>query len=140
MERPTGVTVLAVLAFIVAGLAVLGALILLVGGAALSSMMQSSMGGTMMAGVGAIAGIIVLFVAALYAVTGYGLWKLQNWGRILCLVLVVLGLLSTAVNLIRMMTAFHIVYAVWGVFWIAIDIWIITYLLKPHVKQAFGAS
>ena len=28
----------------------------------------------------------------------------------------------------------------WQVFVVAIDVWILVYLNKPHVKQAFGAT
>ncbi len=141
MERPTGVTILAVLAFIFAGLAVLGALAFFVGGSLLSSMTGSSGGmGGLLAGLGAIAGVIILIIAALYAVVGFGLWKLQNWGRILCLILVALGLLSSVLGLVKSLTPLHFGLLIWQLVWVAVDVWIITYLLRPHVKQAFGAS
>jgi hypothetical protein len=70
---------------------------------------------------------------------GYGLWSLKNWGRILCLILVVLGLLSSALGAVKSLMPLHAGLLIREACIIAIDIWIITYLLKPHVKQAFGA-
>lgn len=91
MERPTGVTILAVLALIGAGLSVVAALLVLLGGAMVANM-ASRPGLGMMAGVGGvIIGVFLLGVAALYAVAGVGFLKLQNWARILVVVLCGLG-------------------------------------------------
>jgi len=138
MERPTGVTILAVLAFIFAGLAVLCALGLMFMGGMIAQMMESSGMGTMLAGVGAFAGIVVLVAAALYFLVGFGLWKLKNWGRILAIVFVALGLISAALGLFSSLSPFQTGVFVWQLFVCALDIWIIVYLLKPHVKQAFS--
>ncbi len=140
MERPTGVTVLAILAFIFAGLCALGSLVFFVGGTALSTMSGASAGmGAMLAGLGAIAGVVVLVLAALYAAVGFGLWKLQNWGRILCIIFVALGMLFALAGVARSLSPMHIGILIWQLFWVGLDVWIIMYLLKPHVKQAFSA-
>jgi F0F1-type ATP synthase membrane subunit b/b' len=34
----------------------------------------------------------------------------------------------------------HIALLVWQLIVLAIDVWILVYMFKPHVKQAFGAS
>jgi uncharacterized membrane protein len=133
------VTILAVLSFIGAGACVLGALGFFLGGAAIARM-GGAMGGGLMAALGAFAGVVLLVVGAIYAVIGFGLWKLQNWARIVSIVLVALGLLSGAYGAFGLFSPLHIGLLIWQLFWIAIDVWIILYLLKPHVKQAFGAS
>jgi len=93
MQRPTGVTILAVLAFIGAGLSVLVAIGAFLGGAVMSSMMANPRFG-MLAGVGAvIVGVFLLGIAVMDVVIGFGLWKLQNWARILTIVLSVLDLI-----------------------------------------------
>ncbi len=142
MERPTGITVLAVLAFIGAVFAVLGALVMFVGGAALSTLGgRGTMGLGMLAGMGAaVAGVFCLILGVVYAVVGYGLWTLQNWGRVVSLVLVGLGLVFAALGLLSALVHFRILVVLWQLIVCAIDVWIITYLLKPHVKQAFGAA
>ena len=138
MERPTGVTILAVLAFICTGLAVLAALVFFFMGGMLSQMAESAGMGAMLAGAGAFVGVIALILAGVYLLVGIGLWKLKNWGRILTLVLVALGLLSAAMGLFSTLSPFQLGLFVWQLFVCALDIWIITYLLKPHVKQAFS--
>ena len=70
MERPTGVTILAVLGFIATGLLVLAALVVLLGGAMVANM-AARPGMGMIAGIGgAIIGVALLGFAVLYAVVG----------------------------------------------------------------------
>ncbi len=142
MERPTGVTVLAILAFIGAVFAVLGALLMFVGGAALTALGgRGTMGLAMLGGMGAaVAGVFCLFLGVVYGVVGYGLWTLQNWGRVIALVLIAIGLVFAALGVLTSLVHFRIGILLWQLIVGAIDVWIITYLLKPHVKQAFGAA
>lgn len=139
MERPTGVTILAVLSFIGAGLTVILALGAMAGGALLTAMMPSLPTALVGAGAILVAGVCFL-LAALYAVTGYGLLKLKNWARILTMVLIALGLLSAGLGVLSALAHFSIVLLVRQLIVVAIDVWILLYLLKPHVKQAFGAT
>ena len=133
---------MAILAFIGAGFAVLGALLMFVGGAALTTLGgQGTMGLAMLGGMGAaVAGVFCLILGVVYAVVGYGLWTLQNWGRVVCMVLIAIGLVFAALGVLTALVHFRIVVLLWQLIVCAIDVWIITYLLKPHVKQAFGAA
>lgn len=144
MERPTGVTVLSVLNFIAAGFYLLGALAIFVGGAFLASMSRSSGGGAgpmaLIAGIGAFAGVFFLIGVGLCLLVGIGLWKLANWARILEMVFMALGILFGLLGLLGSMANFHIGVVVWQLCIIGIEVWILIYLLKPHVKQAFGAT
>jgi uncharacterized membrane protein (DUF2068 family) len=139
MERPAGVSVLAILSFIGAGLTVLVALAFIMGSAAISQMVGGGPGTAMFVGLGAIGGILILCFAALYVVVGIGLWTLKNWGRLLMLILAAIGLIFGALGLLSALMHLRIVGLVWQLIVCGIDVWIITYLLKPHVKQAFGA-
>jgi uncharacterized membrane protein (DUF2068 family) len=140
MERPAGVTILAVLAFIGAGLSVLAALgFLMMGGVMLSRMSATPLG--MMGSVGvAIVAVFLFVVGVLYVVMGVGFWKLQNWARILAIVLTGLGAIFQALGVLGALAHFHPFLFIWRAIFVAIDVWIVVYLLKPNVKQAFGAT
>lgn len=145
MERPTGVTVISVLNFIGAALYLLAALGIFVGGAFFAQVAKSSAQGgagvtAMIAGLGAVLGVIFIVGGGLCLFVGIGLWKLANWARILEIVLLVLGLLFGLFGLLGSLTNFHAGPLVWQVVIMAIQIWIIVYLFKPNVKQAFGAT
>lgn len=140
MERPDGVTVLGVLAYIGAGLSVLAALGMLLGGAIIANM-AARPGMGMIAGVGGVAlGIFFLVIAVLYAVIGTGMFKLQNWARMLVIILSCLGALLNALSLLAALFHFHPFAVLWYLIIIGVNVWIAMYLLKPHVKQAFGAT
>ncbi len=139
MERPTGVTVLAVLCFIGGAFAVLGGLAMFFAGALGMAGMASRPGmGMMMAGMGAFVGVFLLILAALYVIVGVGLWKLLNWGRILALVLVGIGAVFAILGLFSALIHFRIFAVVWQIIVVAIDLLIIWYLTRSDVKQAFG--
>ena len=143
MERPVGVTVIAVLGLIGAGiLALLGVLICL-GGTLFSHMAYTRWG--MVAGIGAVTvGLVFLGLAALYAVTSVGLLKLQSWARLLAIMLTALTLVFALLGLgdaafhLRMMFFFGMF--VRRLIMIALDIWILVYLSQSDVKRAFGAA
>jgi len=76
-----------------------------------------------------------LSIAVFCAVLTYGLWKLHKWGLILMI-------LTASFMLLR---AVAIIYNGSGtlfvqLFLIAMEIWILTYLLKPRVRRAFGVA
>ncbi len=140
MERPTGVTVLAVLMIICAVFLAIGALAFLFMGAAIQARGMSSGMAMMMAGLGAAGAAILLGLAVLYVILAIGLLKLANWARVATIVLIALGLVFAAMGLFSSLVHFAIGLVLWQLFWCAIDVWIILYLLKPHVKQAFSAA
>jgi len=139
MERPTGVTVLAILSFLAGGLVLLIALGALLGGAMIASVFASLPAS--LVGVGAIIVAVICFLfAALYAANGVGLLKLQNWARVLTIVLIILGLLSAVLGGFGALAHFRVFLLVRQLIVAGIDVWILMYLYKPHVKQAFGSA
>jgi hypothetical protein len=139
MQRPAGVTVIAVLDFIGAGLCVLGALGGFLGGsliAALISRTNPSMASSIAAGIGIVLGVIFLFFATIAAVTGFGMIKLQNWGRIIQLVLTILSILGSLRNV--MVMGMHGPGFLFPGIFFCYDIWVVWYLFQPDVKAAFG--
>jgi cytochrome c oxidase subunit IV len=140
MERPAGVTILAVVGFIIGGLFALGGLGMMLGGAALSRMANSG-GLGMLAGVGgAIIGFVLLGFALVYIVDAIGLLKVANWARILTIILVGLSLLRSAFSMMRSLGHLNPIALCFALIIAAIDVWILVYLFKPDVKQAFGAA
>ena len=140
MDRPTGVTILAVLNFLGAAMLVLGGLFFLVGmsmiGAA--SHQPGAMGA--LAGMGAIAGVIFLVFAAFAVAVGVGMLKLQNWARITTIVLSCLSILSGVFSVLVSLLHFQIVALIMNVVFLAFYAWIVWYMFQPHVKNAFGTA
>lgn len=147
MQRPTGVTIIAVLDFIGAAACAILALLMFAGGAMLGSLFNAAanangasgagMGASFMAGIGIFGGVIFLFFAALAIFVAIGLLKLKNWARIVTIVLSALGLLST---LSRFVHGFAGGGMVMTIIVLAYYIWAIWYMLQPNVKQAFGQA
>ena len=82
MQRPTGVTILAVLAWIGAVFGVLGGIMMFLGSGFLPGYRLGAFGIVYI-----ILGVVAFFV-------GKGLWDGKNWARITGIILSVLGLLS----------------------------------------------
>jgi hypothetical protein len=143
MNRPTGVTVIAVLYFIGAAFCILGGLGMILGGGFLASIISQSQangagaGAGIMAGLGAALGIGLLICAAIAALLGWGLMKLKEWARITAIVFAALGLLFGALGLFGALLHFAIVLLFGVVIRLAINGCILWYLLKPEVKAAF---
>ncbi len=95
--------------------------------------------GMMLGGMGAFAGVVCLVLAALYAAVGFGLWKLLNWGRLLAIILIALGLVFAAFGLLSAVIHFSIALILWQLIICAIDACIIVYLFKPPGKHALGS-
>jgi hypothetical protein len=142
MERPTGVTILAVLYFIgTAILAICALFFFVLGGSMLSGMAQS--GGpwsTILAAGGAVVGALFLVFALLQLALGIGFIKLQNWARVVAIVLTGIAVLFGAIGMFSLLAHVMVFALVTRVITLAIQIWILVYLFKPHVKQAFGAT
>jgi hypothetical protein len=143
MNRPTGVTVISILYFLGAACMVLLGVLLLVGGGMAGAAMKDSgsTGGMALLATMGVAGAIACFVLALLpGAVGWGMWSLKNWARIAALVLAILGLLTNGLGLLGSLLHFEIVTFTIGAIIVGIYIWVVLYLLKPHVKTAFGAA
>ena len=144
MERPTGVTVIAVLDFIGAGFCLLAACgFVLFGGMMAARMAGMPLG--MMGGAGmAIVAVIFLGFAVLAVVLGIGLLKLQNWARIVTIIFCGLAILRAVAGLFGAFMGvgpmFMGGFIVRFVITLAINGLILWYLFQPNVKQAFGTT
>jgi hypothetical protein len=123
-QRPTGVTILAILAFIGGILSILGGLALV------------GLGGVFAAAGGGLAilfGIYALVWGALALWIGWGFWQLRpsawRWGIILMVIGVVIAIVQILLGYSDL---------VGGIISIAIDLAVIYYLTTPGVRAAFG--
>jgi uncharacterized membrane protein len=124
MKRPTGVTIIAVLAAIGGVFGLLAALVLLAGG--------TVGGATGLGGFLFVAGLLVLAYAVLSLVIAYGFWTLQPWAWPLGIGVQVLGIVQALLQFMNdPNTLFNMVVS------IAIAAVIIWYLYQPHVRAAF---
>ncbi|MDP9250439.1 MAG: hypothetical protein M3O78_03610 [Chloroflexota bacterium] len=128
MQRPTGITILAVLAAIAGVLYILGGLALLTVGAVVSATYA-------LGGLAAIIGLIILVVGVLYIGLAYGFWSLKPWAWSLGVGLQVAGIILNIVQYVN--NNANLVGTIIG---IAIAGAIIYYLYQPSVKAAFGRS
>ena len=118
--RPTGVTVIVILAAISGVFAVLGGLALLGMGA-----FGAAMGGPLLAFFGTFAGIILVVFGAATLYAAWGAWNLKSWAWTLLVVLSVIGLVLSLFS-VRSSFISLIVNAV-----------VLYYLFRPEVKSAF---
>ena len=143
MQRPVGVTILAVFEFFIAtlltflaiasalGLGVLGAIL------ARTSRLGDPAAGIVV-GTGMMVGVIILGFAALSAVLGFGLWSLRNWGRVATIVLCVLGAVGASVGFMWALLHFRIFGVMVSSVRISIDLLVVWYLSQAHVRRAFA--
>lgn len=94
-KRPVGVTILMVLAYIGAVLAVIGGIAMFVGGGFLSSL-STVPGVSALIGAGAVVmGIVLIALGVLYYFIAKGLGDGKNWARIVTLVFSALGFIGS---------------------------------------------
>jgi hypothetical protein len=122
-NRPEGITLLAALFWILAILALVGSLFIVVTKDAIIEFIEDQPEVTeeivdLVDSVLMGTGIIIFVLALLYIITGWGLWTLKSWARIVALILAVISLLSFPIGTI-------------------IGIVVLWYLFKPEIKKAF---
>jgi hypothetical protein len=142
MGRPVGVTILAILNFIGAAFCLLGGIGMILGGGFIATMLsqqgQGSAGAAgILAGLGAAAGVCIIIVGGVSALVGFGLWKLKGWARIVSIILYAISGAFQLLGILGSLAHFNLFALVWGAFWVAVDAFVIWYLLKPEVKAAF---
>ncbi len=99
---PVGVKIIAVLNYIAAVILLLGAIGLLFGAGALSDIFASvPVIGAWASGLFIVLAIIFLALAVLAFFVGRGLWKGQNWARILEIVFSVIGLILAIIGMVQ---------------------------------------
>lgn len=125
--RPTGVTILAALAFIGGILGILGSLAIVLGGVVVSTV-SGSAGAFFM-----IFGLATLALSVVELILGYGAWTLKAWAWQLGFILMALNVLVGLLTLISggSLFSFLITLVIAGI--------IAYYLDTPEVRTAFAA-
>jgi MFS family permease len=127
MERPFGVTLLAILAIIDALMAFGTASMVGFMFGMMESMIPGGAGG-IFAGIGMIiAGVAVIF-GLIYLLLAWGLWTGKGWAWTVMMIFSILGLIGGIISLIAFV----------GIVPLIINILILYYLTRPHVKAFFG--
>jgi hypothetical protein len=85
--------------------------------------------GRFFAGFGHLVGLVVILFAFCHLLAGYGVLRMQNWGRLLTLFLSAIGLAL----LLPVMVVVHGIPLIFGI----INAVVIFYLATPAVKRAF---
>ncbi len=127
MQRPLGVTLLALLNILGGALFIFSGISMLFMGKA---MYAGVVGGTHKIVAQHLMGITVLAFGLLGVAIGYGLWKLKEWARIIYLIILAIGILFSFLMIIygfKSYGGYLIIYAI-----------IVWYLTRPHVKEAFS--
>ncbi len=118
--RPTGITILAVLAAIGGVFALFGGFIIFIGGTAIFG------------GLGAILGLAFLAYAGLIIAFAYGAWTLKPWAWPLGVAGAAFGIVLAVLNIIGGSSIVSQIIS------IAIDGGIIYYLNQPGIRAVFG--
>lgn len=145
MPRPLGVTLIAILYFISAGLLALFAIASIVGagfGSYIASQQPDTgnLAAMLLGGAGVFLAVFFLVIALLCGLEGRGLWKLKNWARTVAMVLAIIGVLFTGLALMGAMVRFSAFGLLNQGVQFAINLLVLWYLNQAHVKQAFGAT
>ncbi len=138
MQRPTGVTILAVSAAIGGILALCGSLALTGLGGVVGGVLGERVGpgaGLFVGMLGVIFGAIALVIALLELAFAYGAWNLKPWAWLLGIVVEIIAGLFALIRLINGRGS-----AGGEVVSILIAAIVVYYLTRPEVKKAFGQT
>lgn len=134
MKRPAGVTIIAMLGFLLGAPLALADLLIAFRGRWLV-ISEFSFGR-------ALGGAVLAVIAALLIDASVGLLLLQEWARVLTIVLNAIHLVLAALGLVEAFRYIHMTSFMATMFshiaMLVIGIWIVVYLLSPGVKRAIG--
>jgi hypothetical protein len=143
VSRPTGVTIIAVLAFFAAAILAFGACIFLFAG--MVGMTGADAGEPLsvaIAAMGVAGGYSLLVMAGVAVSVGIGVLKLREWARVVSIAAFGVGIVCTIFSLFTVM-GYLVIPAIPMILChlavMAIAVWLLSYLLRPTVKQAFSS-
>jgi len=135
-QRPTGITILALIYILLAILSLLWSLTVF-GFGGLTATFGSLFGAESVATTGVnsvVSGTLGIITAIVELIVAIGLWKLRPWAWLLAIVAVGLNVVGGALGMFS--------GGLWtfccGLFGLIIPVAILVYLFRPDVKRAFG--
>jgi uncharacterized membrane protein (DUF2068 family) len=129
MQRPIGITILAVIAF-------LGGLVALMSGLALLGVATFyAEAPDQLQALGAFVAAFALGYATLSLIVAFGFWSLRSWAWPIGVALGVLGVVNALSQYAQSQSQLSGMIVS-----LAISLFIVWYLYQPHVKGAFGRS
>jgi len=167
VDRPLGVTIIAILAIISGILLLFGGISLVITGSLINASSVDITPNNDFRSIGSTIGIalliigsILLIIGIVYLIVSYGLLKGKGWARIITIVITIISIVIQVISeIIRYMVAASIahnypklaeviannnnsaIYSLLGsIIAIIIDIVIIYYLYRPNVKEFFRKS
>ena len=139
VARPTGITILAILALIGGIFGLLGGLALLFGGALIGGAIGGAEGAAF-GGFAFILGLVVLAGAGLYLAFAYGSWTAKAYGWALGIIGALWGIVTQAITILLSGDIMGNLISVNTIVSLAIPIIILYYLNTPNVKAYFGRA
>jgi hypothetical protein len=101
-QRPTGVTIIGILGFVSSGILALAAILFFVSAPLLSNFLNSFNATASIPGLNEITGIFVVIIGLILLIlaivelfVSFGIWRGQNWARIVTIVFMAIGFLSS---------------------------------------------
>jgi hypothetical protein len=94
---------------------------------------------TLLAALGAAAGVLFLLFGALHVVLAIAIFQLRNIARVLTIFLFLLIAAGACLGLVATLVSFSHAGLLWNVSILAVDLLALLYLLRPSTKQAFHA-
>jgi hypothetical protein len=141
MERPLGVTILGA-GMILAGLgfAAAGVIFFFMGstGATATAPTSGAMA-TLLAALGAAAGVIFLLFGALHVVLAIAIFQLRNIARVITIFLFLLIAAGSCLGLVSTLISYSHAGLLWNVSILVVDLLVVWYLLRSSTKVAFHA-
>lgn len=135
-QRPTGITILALVYILLAGLSLLWSLFVF-GFGGMAATFGSLFGAENIATTGVnsvVSGTLGIITAIVELVVAFGLWKLRPWAWLLAIIAVGLNVVG---GVLGMFSGGFWTFCC-GLFGLIIPASILIYLFRPHVRRAFG--
>jgi hypothetical protein len=133
LERPAGVTAIAILFFVCAGyLLILGLLMLFGPGSVSMSFGAPLLGGLELAGP-----YMFLLTGAICALIGFGLLRLNNWARRAAILVALIGVVMLVPTVSSAVIGFQFKSLIFGGLGVMLRVMVVWYLFQEPVKDQF---